>query len=111
MMRLDLCEKEFYEIFAEIQKKQNPQKALEWAWSILECTQQDLRNERDNNKVDGEVYNMGRAEGKADVSASLRHILDPDDINNWNLDGLLKEVIRLSQEHAAAVKCSIIYHS
>lgn len=46
-------------------------------------------------KVDGPVYNAGRSEGHADVAARLRAILDPEDTEHWNLDGLLAEVARL----------------
>lgn len=45
--------------------------------------------------TDGEAYNAGRSEGHADVAAELRKILDPDDKNHWNLDGVLKEVEKL----------------
>jgi len=45
--------------------------------------------------IDGETYNAGRSEGHADVAAELRKILDPDDKNHWNLDGVLKEVEKL----------------
>jgi len=46
-------------------------------------------------KVDGEVYNLGREEGRSDIAVSLRKIVDPSDINHWNIDGTLKEVERL----------------
>lgn len=45
--------------------------------------------------TDSETYNAGRSEGHADVAAELRKILDPDDKNHWNLDGVLKEVEKL----------------
>lgn len=44
--------------------------------------------------VDGETYNAGRLEGHADVCADLRAIIDPDDVNRWNYDGLLREIAR-----------------
>lgn len=44
------------------------------------------------SEVDGEVFEMGRCEGHSDISASLRNILDPEDKNKWNIDGLLNEV-------------------
>ena len=47
------------------------------------------------NRVDGPVFNSGRSEGRSDVAASLRRVLDPGDINHWNIDGLLNEVRRL----------------
>jgi hypothetical protein len=46
----------------------------------------------DLTKVDGEVYNLGRAEGASDVAAMLRSILDPSDEQKLNLDGLLNLV-------------------
>lgn len=51
-------------------------------------------SERDPASVDGPVYNAGRLEGHADIAARLRAILDPEDRNKWNLDGLLKEADR-----------------
>lgn len=102
-MAWDLDEREFYDTFTELQESEGNQRALEWAWSALDWTQQELRKNRKSNGVDGEAYNMGRAEGQADVTASLRHILDPEDKNHWNLVGLLKEVVRLSGERAAVV--------
>lgn len=41
--------------------------------------------------TDGPIY----SEGRADVCAELRAIIDPQDKNHWNKDGLLKEVARL----------------
>jgi NTP pyrophosphatase (non-canonical NTP hydrolase) len=46
-------------------------------------------------EVDGPAYNAGRAEGRADLCASLRTIVDPTDTHHWNQDGLLAEVRRL----------------
>lgn len=45
--------------------------------------------------TDGETYNRGRSEGLADVAVELRSILDPEDENKWNIDGVLNEVRRL----------------
>jgi len=53
--------------------------------------------------VDGQYYNCGRAEGRADVCAELRAILDVDDKHHWNKDGLLKEVARLVGETPATL--------
>lgn len=44
------------------------------------------------SKVDGPVYNAGRAEGHADIAARLRAILDPEDESHWNIDGVLAAV-------------------
>lgn len=49
------------------------------------------------SKVDGRAYKHGRSEGRADVVAELRAILDPDDAHHWNQDGVLGEVRRLAQ--------------
>lgn len=48
------------------------------------------------SKVDGRAYKHGRCEGRADVVAELRAILDPDDAHHWNQDGVLGEVRRLA---------------
>lgn len=40
----------------------------------------------------GSVFSQGRAEGRADVAAQLRALLDPSDAQHWDLDGLLSEV-------------------
>lgn len=45
VMSFDLDEKEFYETFAELQDAEGTQRALEWAWSALDWTQQELRKE------------------------------------------------------------------
>jgi len=50
-----------------------------------------------SNSVDGPIYNAGRFEGRADMCAKLRTILDTEDKNHWNQDGLLKEVCRLKK--------------
>jgi hypothetical protein len=49
--------------------------------------------------TDGPVYNAGRSEGRADVCAVLRAILDPDDKHHWNIDGVIEEVRRLARDH------------
>ena len=46
-------------------------------------------------KVDGPVFEMGRTEGRSEVSVRLRKIVDPQDKNHWDLEGTLKEVERL----------------
>jgi hypothetical protein len=48
-------------------------------------------------KADSPVYNNGRWAGRADVCAALREILDPKDKHEWNLDGLIAEVKRISK--------------
>lgn len=54
------------------------------------------------SRVDGRAYTSGRSEGRADVAASLRSVLDPEDSNHWNLDGVLKEVQRLKDADRAS---------
>lgn len=49
------------------------------------------------SQVDGPVFNLGRSEGRADVAVQLRKLVDPEDLNHWNLDGTLAEVARLVQ--------------
>jgi hypothetical protein len=49
-MSFDLDEKEFYETFAELQESEGTQRALEWAWSALDWTQQELRKEAVKNQ-------------------------------------------------------------
>jgi hypothetical protein len=102
-MSFDLDKEEFYQTFTELQENEGTKRALDWAWSALEWTQLELRKVSLIDGVDGEAYNMGRSEGQADIAASLRHILDPEDKNHWNIIGLLKEVIRISGERAAVV--------
>jgi len=51
-------------------------------------------------RTDGPIYNSGRHEGRADMCAELRRILDPEDTNHWNGDGLLARVRLLAaMEH------------
>jgi len=45
-----------------------------------------------DSAVDGPIYEAGRLEGHADIAARLRAILDPEDENHWNIDGVLKAV-------------------
>lgn len=52
-------------------------------------------------KVDGEVFNQGRHEGRSDVAVALRKVVDPKDANHWNLDGSLAEVQRLKDALAS----------
>lgn len=42
--------------------------------------------------TDGPVYRAGRSEGRADIAALLRKIIDPADTRHLNLDGLLDAV-------------------
>jgi hypothetical protein len=102
-MSFDLDKEEFYQTFTELQENEGTKRALDWAWSALEWTQLELSKESLIDGVDGEVYNMGRSMGQADIAASLRHILDPEDKNHWSIIGVLKEVVRLSGERAAVV--------
>ena len=44
-MSWDVDEKEFYETFSEIQENEGTKRALEWAWSALDWTQQELQKE------------------------------------------------------------------
>jgi hypothetical protein len=103
-MSWDLDKEEFYQTFSELQSTEGVQRALEWAWSALEWTQEELKKEVKKSMVDGEVFNMGRSEGQADIAASLRHVLDPEDKKHWNLDGLLKEVVKLYDDFDAERK-------
>ena len=44
-------------------------------------------------KIDDEpLFQQGITEGRADVCAKLRAIVDPGDTNHWSLDGLLQHV-------------------
>lgn len=56
---------------------------------------------REQVRVDGPAFNQGRAEGKSDVAAELRRILDPEDKEHLNLDGLLKLIGQLVADAAA----------
>lgn len=55
----------------------------------------EIQRSLESAQVDGPVFNAGRAEGRADVAAQLRGILDPEDTHHWSLDGVLAEVERL----------------
>ena len=50
------------------------------------------------SKVDGPVFNAGRAEGQSDIKARLRKIVDPEDQNHWDIDGVMSEVERLRKD-------------
>jgi len=64
-MSFDVDKEEFYETFADLQEAEGSQRALEWAWSALDCTQQELRKET----VKGQSI---AAEERAAVVAWLR---------------------------------------
>lgn len=70
--------------------------------------QADIRRLKKDVKIDGPVFNSGRSEGKSDVAADLRKILDPGDVNHLNLEGLLEMVKLLlpTEEEKAALKRS-----
>jgi hypothetical protein len=53
-------------------------------------------------KVDGPVFNHGRWEGRSDVAAQLRAVLDPSDAGHLSLDGLLAMVNALRERLASA---------
>jgi hypothetical protein len=44
-MSFNVDKEEFYETFAELQDAEGTQRALEWAWSAFDWTQQELRKE------------------------------------------------------------------
>jgi len=44
-MSFDIDKEEFYETFYELQDAEGSQRALEWAWSAFDWTQQELRKE------------------------------------------------------------------
>jgi len=46
-------------------------------------------------RVDGPVFNLGRSEGRADVAAMLRQVVDPEDKLHLSLDGALNLVAQL----------------
>lgn len=48
--------------------------------------------------VDGPIYNAGRREGHADMCAALRAILDPQDKEHWDENGILKEISKLKEK-------------
>lgn len=50
--------------------------------------------------VDSDTYNAGRAEGRADIVALLRRIVDPEDVFHWNADGVLRAVATLAGRSA-----------
>jgi hypothetical protein len=54
--------------------------------------------------VDGPLFEQGRWEGRSDVAAQLRAILDPDDLNHWNIEALLGEVARLKASGSVQVQ-------
>ena len=69
-MSFDIDEKEFYETFAELQESEGSQRALEWAWSALDWTQQELRKERADAVAylrKGEGGEQGRVEYADDI--------------------------------------------
>ena len=50
---------------------------------------------REKCKVDGEIFNLGRSEGHSDIKVKFRKLVDPEDKNHFNLEGVLKEVEHL----------------
>lgn len=64
-MSFDLDKEEFYETFSEFQESEGSQRALEWAWSALDWTQQELLKEATKSQSIA-------AEERAAVVAHLR---------------------------------------
>jgi hypothetical protein len=65
--------------------------------NAMEEAYRQLRKAQSVASTDGPVFNRGRVEGQSDVAARLRAILDPSNSHNYNIDGLMKEVIRLKK--------------
>lgn len=50
--------------------------------------------------VDSDTYNAGRAEGRADIVALLRRLVDPENAFHWNAGGVLRAVAILAGRSA-----------
>lgn len=61
-------------------------------YSYIDSLLKELDHLRSISKIDGEVYNLGRLEGRADIVVLIRKIIDPNDENHFNLDGLIKKL-------------------
>lgn len=53
---------------------------------------------------DDPVFQQGRHEGWSDIAAKLRAIVDPNDVDHLNIDGLLVRVAVLYMDHADALR-------
>lgn len=89
-MSWDVDEKEFYETFAEIESGRGIEDAKRWAWSALDWTQKELRNQEvENKRMQDEInrlkehrescaenllkgYRVGKEESIAAVVSHLR---------------------------------------
>lgn len=58
----------------------------------IESCLKEISHLKEQAKVDGPTYEAGRLEGRADIAVKLRKILDPNDENKLNIDGLLEKV-------------------
>ena len=63
-----------------------------------------VRALQERARVDGVTYNSGRLEGHSDMCVNLRAILDPEDTEYWNGDGLLARVEALQAQVKEAQK-------
>lgn len=54
--------------------------------------------------IDGPVFEQGRSEGRADVATMIREVIDPDDTDKLNLDGLIDRVRGMSVRIASLVE-------
>jgi len=67
---------------------------------------------REKSKVDGEIFNLGRSEGHSDIKVKFRKLVDPEDKNHFNIEGVLKEVESLVEFKKQAIELlSIIKQS
>ncbi len=69
-----------------------------------DLAQAEVQNLKEKSKIDGEIYNLGRSEGQCDTATQIRKIVDPEDKNQWNLNGVIKEVQRLTEQPYQNIK-------
>ena len=92
-MSFDLDKKEFYQTFIELQENEGTKRALEWSWSALDWTQQELKKYIESSKVDGLHTEIDLLQQEAHISRNFCNNLFVE------LDELRAEIKRLSGVH------------
>lgn len=87
-------------VAAALRDKIEADAAASRGWQMADSLHLSVRQMRERaeraEKALADATKAGRFEGQADVKVAVRQIVDPEDKNHWNLDGVLKEVQRLT---------------
>lgn len=69
--------------------------------TVIEGLEQKVAKLKEEARVDGVMFNLGRSEGHADVAARLRRIFDPHDMEHLDLDAVIRRAGVIKAAHDA----------